>query len=76
MISTILKFQVSSFPLLKSTIVDSTLFNPLQSFAILFQKKKKKQSKKNKTEIKASERKEREKSSYDVYEMLETCTDV
>lgn len=30
----------------------------------------------NKTEIKASERKEREKSSYDVYEMLETCTDV
>lgn len=75
MISTILKSQVSSFPLLKSTIVDSTLFNPLQSFAILFQKKKK-QSKKNKTEIKASERKEREKSSYDVYEMLETCTDV
>lgn len=42
MISIILKFQVSSFPLLKSTIIDFTLFNLLQSFAILFQKKKEK----------------------------------
>lgn len=73
MISIILKFQVSSFPLLKSTIIDFTLFNLLQSFAILFQKKKRR---KNKTEIQTSEQKEEEKSSFDVYEMLETCTDV
>ena len=73
MISIIIKFQVSSFPLLKSIIIDSTLFNLLQSFAILFQKKKRR---KNKTEIQTSEQKEEEKSSFDVYEMLETCTDV